>query len=156
MVSSNSNTIDARRAVGWAVAGMWAHRMTVEDYQALIDRGWRRSGHYCYKPTNHRTCCPQYTIRCCPPLPAPFLEAGQGWLRCPVAEVPLSGSQKRVARRVGDFLATGERPKNADAINRAAGFRGAPARPSSSDVPLSRLQEDFQGLLTIIDRSLAV
>jgi len=22
--------------------GMWAHYMTVEDYQDLIDRGWRR------------------------------------------------------------------------------------------------------------------
>ncbi|KAI8609038.1 arginine-tRNA-protein transferase [Chytriomyces sp. MP71] len=32
-------------------------------YQRLIDRGWRRSGHYCYKPDNARTCCPAYTIR---------------------------------------------------------------------------------------------
>uniref|UniRef100_H2Y4K3 N-end aminoacyl transferase N-terminal domain-containing protein n=1 Tax=Ciona savignyi TaxID=51511 RepID=H2Y4K3_CIOSA len=24
--------------------GMWAHSLNVEDYQALIDRGWRRSG----------------------------------------------------------------------------------------------------------------
>ena len=44
--------------------GMWAHTMTVEDYQDLIDRGWRRSGRYCYKPTLNKTCCPQYTIRC--------------------------------------------------------------------------------------------
>lgn len=43
--------------------GMWAHTMTVQDYQALIDRGWRRSGKYCYKPIMNRTCCPQYTIR---------------------------------------------------------------------------------------------
>jgi len=44
--------------------GMWAHIMTPQDYQDLIDRGWRRSGKYCYKPTMHETCCPQYTIRC--------------------------------------------------------------------------------------------
>jgi len=31
--------------------GMWAHRLTCQDYQDLIDRGWRRSGKYCYKPS---------------------------------------------------------------------------------------------------------
>nr|XP_060624537.1 arginyl-tRNA--protein transferase 1 isoform X1 [Anolis sagrei ordinatus] len=44
--------------------GMWAHSLTVQDYQDLIDRGWRRSGKYIYKPTMNQTCCPQYTIRC--------------------------------------------------------------------------------------------
>uniref|UniRef100_A0A8B9S6U9 Arginyl-tRNA--protein transferase 1 n=1 Tax=Apteryx owenii TaxID=8824 RepID=A0A8B9S6U9_APTOW len=44
--------------------GMWAHSMTVQDYQDLIDRGWRRSGKYVYKPIMNKTCCPQYTIRC--------------------------------------------------------------------------------------------
>ncbi|XP_060097489.1 arginyl-tRNA--protein transferase 1 isoform X4 [Heteronotia binoei] len=44
--------------------GMWAHSMTVQDYQDLIDRGWRRSGKYVYKPIMNQTCCPQYTIRC--------------------------------------------------------------------------------------------
>jgi len=29
----------------------------------MIDRGWRRSGTYCYRPDMKRTCCPQYTIR---------------------------------------------------------------------------------------------
>uniref|UniRef100_A0A3P9NWE8 Arginyl-tRNA--protein transferase 1 n=1 Tax=Poecilia reticulata TaxID=8081 RepID=A0A3P9NWE8_POERE len=44
--------------------GMWSHSMTVQDYQDLIDRGWRRSGKYVYKPIMKKTCCPQYTIRC--------------------------------------------------------------------------------------------
>ncbi|XP_060521349.1 arginyl-tRNA--protein transferase 1 isoform X2 [Cylas formicarius] len=44
--------------------GMMVESMTVEDYQDLIDRGWRRSGKYCYKPSMDKTCCPQYTIRC--------------------------------------------------------------------------------------------
>jgi len=44
--------------------GMWAHSLTVQDYQDLIDRGWRRSGQYCYKPTLNKTCCPMYTIKC--------------------------------------------------------------------------------------------
>jgi len=26
----------------FVLLGMWAHYMTVEDYQDLIDRGWRR------------------------------------------------------------------------------------------------------------------
>ncbi|KAI8141537.1 arginine-tRNA-protein transferase [Fennellomyces sp. T-0311] len=43
--------------------GMWAHSLTCEDYQSLIDRGWRRSGSYCYKPDLSKSCCPQYTIR---------------------------------------------------------------------------------------------
>ncbi|XP_020642139.3 arginyl-tRNA--protein transferase 1 isoform X5 [Pogona vitticeps] len=49
---------------GKVSTGMWAHSLTVEDYQDLIDRGWRRSGKYVYKPTMNQTCCPQYTIRC--------------------------------------------------------------------------------------------
>ncbi|KAI8086376.1 arginine-tRNA-protein transferase-like protein 1 [Halteromyces radiatus] len=43
--------------------GIWAHSLTCEDYQALIDRGWRRSGKYLYKPDLRQSCCPQYTIR---------------------------------------------------------------------------------------------
>lgn len=37
--------------------------MSCEVYQKMIDRGWRRSGTYCYKPDLRRSCCPQYTIR---------------------------------------------------------------------------------------------
>lgn len=37
--------------------------MTVEVYQALVDRGWRRSGTVFYKPDVLRHCCPHYTIR---------------------------------------------------------------------------------------------
>ncbi|XP_022643643.1 arginyl-tRNA--protein transferase 1-like [Varroa destructor] len=44
--------------------GMWAYVLTPQHYQDLIDRGWRRSGKYCYKPCMKKTCCPQYTIRC--------------------------------------------------------------------------------------------
>lgn len=43
--------------------GLWAHSITVDDYQELLDRGWRRSGCYLYKPEMDRTCCPSYTIR---------------------------------------------------------------------------------------------
>ncbi|XP_047316079.1 arginyl-tRNA--protein transferase 2-like [Impatiens glandulifera] len=43
--------------------GLWANSLTVDDYQALLDRGWRRSGCFLYKPEMERTCCPSYTIR---------------------------------------------------------------------------------------------
>ncbi|EGD87275.2 uncharacterized protein TERG_03523 [Trichophyton rubrum CBS 118892] len=35
----------------------------VEEYEALMDRGWRRSGSLYYKPNLARSCCPHYTIR---------------------------------------------------------------------------------------------
>ncbi|BBN18062.1 arginyl-tRNA---protein transferase [Marchantia polymorpha subsp. ruderalis] len=43
--------------------GLWAHELAVQDYQDLLDRGWRRSGMFLYKPCMKETCCPPYTIR---------------------------------------------------------------------------------------------
>ncbi|KAI5084009.1 hypothetical protein GOP47_0000178 [Adiantum capillus-veneris] len=43
--------------------GLWAHSLSVYDYQDLLDRGWRRSGMFLYKPEMNKTCCPAYTIR---------------------------------------------------------------------------------------------
>ncbi|KAF2273327.1 arginine-tRNA-protein transferase 1 [Westerdykella ornata] len=40
-----------------------SNRLTVDVYQALVDRGWRRSGTIFYKPDVLRHCCPHYTIR---------------------------------------------------------------------------------------------
>ncbi|XP_015003830.2 arginyl-tRNA--protein transferase 1 isoform X12 [Macaca mulatta] len=73
--------------------GMWAHSMTVQDYQDLIDRGWRRSGKYVYKPVMNQTCCPQYTIRCRP------------------LQFQPSKSHKKVLKKMLKFLARGEVPK---------------------------------------------
>jgi arginyl-tRNA--protein-N-Asp/Glu arginylyltransferase len=44
-------------------AGMVAKHMTVYAYQELLDRGWRRSGTYLYRPFPEGCCCPAYTIR---------------------------------------------------------------------------------------------
>ncbi|XP_045775221.1 arginyl-tRNA--protein transferase 1 isoform X1 [Maniola jurtina] len=66
--------------------GMWAHMMTVHDYQDLIDRGWRRSGQYCYKPILDVVCCPMYTIR------------------CRALEFKTSKSQKKVMKRFNRYL----------------------------------------------------
>ncbi|XP_022549396.2 arginyl-tRNA--protein transferase 1 isoform X1 [Brassica napus] len=66
--------------------GLSAETLTVSDYQALIDRGWRRSGCYLYKHEMDKTCCPSYTIR---------LKASDF--------VP-SKEQQRVSRRLERFL----------------------------------------------------
>ncbi|GAB4827584.1 hypothetical protein Ancab_034466 [Ancistrocladus abbreviatus] len=42
---------------------LWTHILTVDDYQDLIERGWRRAGYFIYKDEMETTCCPTYTIR---------------------------------------------------------------------------------------------
>jgi arginyl-tRNA---protein transferase len=44
-------------------AGLHALQLSCEVYQKMIDRGWRRSGQYCYKPHLRSSCCPPYTIK---------------------------------------------------------------------------------------------
>ncbi|KAG7462705.1 hypothetical protein MATL_G00187520 [Megalops atlanticus] len=72
--------------------GMWSHTMTVQDYQDLIDRGWRRSGKYVYKPIMNKTCCPQYTIR------------------CHALNFQPSKTHKKILKKMGKFLSKGEMP----------------------------------------------
>jgi arginyl-tRNA--protein-N-Asp/Glu arginylyltransferase len=43
--------------------GVWMHALTVDDYSAMLDRGWRRSGHYLYRPDLRRSCCQAFVIR---------------------------------------------------------------------------------------------
>ncbi|XP_056617011.1 arginyl-tRNA--protein transferase 1 isoform X2 [Triplophysa dalaica] len=72
--------------------GMWSHSMTVQDYQDLIDRGWRRSGKYVYKPIMNKTCCPQYTIR------------------CHASNFHPTKTHKKTLKRMNKFLSNGEMP----------------------------------------------
>ncbi|KAJ8418069.1 hypothetical protein AAFF_G00137780 [Aldrovandia affinis] len=76
--------------------GMWAHTLTVQDYQDLIDRGWRRSGKYVYKPTMDKTCCPQYTIR------------------CHILNFQPSKAHKKILKKMSKFLCKGEMPAECD------------------------------------------
>ncbi|CAB3364072.1 Hypothetical predicted protein [Cloeon dipterum] len=78
---------------GSVSTGMWAHNLNVLDYQDLIDRGWRRSGCYCYKPKMNVTCCPAYTIK------------------CDARKFKLSKSQKKVLKRINKFLLEGSQIK---------------------------------------------
>lgn len=73
---------------------MWAERLRCEDYQTLIDRGWRRSGKYIYKPKMDETCCPQYTIR------------------CHALNFKPSKSQKKVIKHLNRFLSDGLLKRN--------------------------------------------
>ncbi|XP_005927186.1 arginyl-tRNA--protein transferase 1 isoform X2 [Haplochromis burtoni] len=73
--------------------GMWSHTMTVQDYQDLIDRGWRRSGKYVYKPIMQKTCCPQYTIR------------------CHALKFQPSKSHKKILKKMNRFISKGELQK---------------------------------------------
>lgn len=90
--------------------GMWAHQMTCQDYKDLIDRGWRRSGKYCYKPIMHRTCCPLYAIR------------------CDAAAFQLSKSQKVVMKKFNRYLEFGL-PKKSEASSENPASPEKPASP---------------------------
>ncbi|XP_075165440.1 arginyltransferase 1 isoform X2 [Haematobia irritans] len=83
-------------------SGMHAYTMTPKDYQDLIDRGWRRSGHYCYKQDNTKTCCPSYTIK------------------CDVLNFKMSKSHKKIIKRMNRFLRDGKRDKNEEVIANVA------------------------------------
>lgn len=108
------------------VLGMWAHYMTANDYQDLIDRGWRRSGLYCYKPNNKTTCCPSYTIK----WVIYFLSKIQ-WMisriqfvsfhslhfryvmnRCDAQNFRVSKSHKKILKKMNAFLLNGIRPSS--------------------------------------------
>ncbi|XP_037715518.1 arginyl-tRNA--protein transferase 1 isoform X1 [Drosophila subpulchrella] len=77
--------------------GMHAYRLDCQDYQDLIDRGWRRCGNYCYKLRNEETCCPCYTIK------------------CDALEFKMSKSNKRILRRMNRFLRDGKRESKPEA-----------------------------------------
>lgn len=50
-------------ATSFHSATLEAIKLSCRVYQGMIDRGWRRSGQYCYKPNLQASCCPQYTIK---------------------------------------------------------------------------------------------
>ncbi|CAN4118695.1 unnamed protein product [Withania somnifera] len=93
--------------------GLWARSLAVDDYQALLDRGWRRSGCFLYKPEMEKTCCPSYTIR---------LKASDF--------VP-SKEQRRVLKRMQRFL-DGTLDKSSDDLKDAIDTSGDSQTTTSS------------------------
>ncbi|KAL1494341.1 hypothetical protein ABEB36_009955 [Hypothenemus hampei] len=79
--------------------GMYTQRLTVQEYKDLIDRGWRRSGKYCYKPAMDQTCCPQYTIK------------------CDAINFVLHKSQKKIIKKFNKYLADGILDKTSSSEN---------------------------------------
>lgn len=73
--------------------GFWAHVLSIQDYQLLINRNWRRSGQYCYIPKNSSTCCPMYTIK------------------NDAMSFKLSRSHKKILKRMNKFLRDGTKDK---------------------------------------------
>jgi arginyl-tRNA---protein transferase len=71
---------------GHADWGITSYRMTVVDYQKMMDRGWRRCGCYYYKYDFLNSCCQPYTIR------------------LDTKEYAISHSQKKVMKRFNKFL----------------------------------------------------
>ncbi|XP_033036635.1 arginyl-tRNA--protein transferase 1 isoform X10 [Trachypithecus francoisi] len=104
--------------------GMWAHSMTVQDYQDLIDRGWRRSGKYVYKPVMNQTCCPQYTIRCRP------------------LQFQPSKSHKKVLKKMLKFLAKGEVPKGSCEEPSVVAHTCSPSTLRGQDEPMDSTMDD--------------
>ena len=80
--------------------GLTARRLRCDDYQAMIDRGWRRSGDYCYRVDNSAACCPNYAIR------------------VDVHDFTPSKAQRKVERRWQRFI---NREDDKDATAEAAG-----------------------------------
>ena len=66
--------------------GITSNKMTTDEYQKLMDRGWRRCGTYFYKQDFEKSCCQPYTIR---------LTAD---------DFVISKSQKKVAKTFHKFL----------------------------------------------------
>ncbi|SCV67967.1 BQ2448_88 [Microbotryum intermedium] len=60
-LSGNTHTTEPPKKTSSSY-GCWAHLLSCSTYRLMLDRGWRRSGKYCYKPDMRSTCCPQYTI----------------------------------------------------------------------------------------------
>lgn len=109
--------------------GLWAHTLTVQDYQDMIDRGWRRSGKYCYKPKMDTTCCPHYTIK---------QEA---------LKFRLSKSHKKVLKLVNRFLIHGKKKGEEQAVGRdkGEGLGGAKGEETAVNQVSHDTKEEMEG-----------
>ncbi|KAF5322217.1 hypothetical protein D9619_000501 [Psilocybe cf. subviscida] len=89
-----------------------AIRISCDIYQRMIDRGWRRSGTYCYKPNLKLSCCPQYTIK---------LDA---------KEFTPSRSQRQPINRWNRFVIHGDSDDTSNAMD--VGTSEKPAKPAKA------------------------
>lgn len=90
--SSKAQTDDDESNLGRKCYNMITFKLNSEDYQALLDRGWRRSGTLCYWPINSQACCPNYPII------------------CKALEFRFTRSKRKCIRNLNNFLITGLYP----------------------------------------------
>ena len=76
----------SKKDKGHSQWGLTSHKMTVDDYQKLMDRGWRRCGGYYYKFDFEGSCCQPFTIK------------------LDTKEYEISKSQKKVLKKFNKFL----------------------------------------------------
>ena len=110
--------------------GFWAHNLNVNDYQALINRNWRRSGQYCYIPKNSDTCCPMYTIK------------------CDALNFKLNKSHKKILKRMNKFLRDGIKDKERNPQHDRGSGEGQEPIPAKehSDVKIDGINVSSIGL----------
>ena len=73
--------------------GIWTFNFTPQDEQYLLEHSWRRCGKFIYLFDKNKSCCPAYMIR------------------CDVDAFELSHSQKRVLRKVTNYLRGSPNPE---------------------------------------------
>lgn len=113
-----------KTAKGHSNYGMWLHYSSVNDYQNLIDRGWRRSGSYGYKPLLQNACCWMYTIKCV------------------ARELKLSKGQKKLIKRFNRFIVNGERRKwHNKELNTVCEKNEIPFESYKPEKPIKRIEE---------------
>lgn len=78
---------------GSASWGIGSPRLSVLDYQIMMDIGWRRCGTYVYKYDLEMSCCQPYTIR------------------LDVSEFQISKSQTKVLKKFNKWIIDGEFPE---------------------------------------------
>ncbi|KAH9994119.1 arginine-tRNA-protein transferase [Russula compacta] len=116
--NSHCGYCNSTSAGNFLAANLNAYRMSCSVYQRMIDRGWRRSGLFCYKPDLKRSCCPQYTIK---------LDA---------TEFKASKSQRKLANRWASFVLSGARTAEDSSTTPSKGKDA-----SSSKRPRSNLED---------------
>ena len=75
----------------FCVEGVFSDKMSVHDFQNLVDKGFQRSGKFVYLPANKLTCCPQYVLR----------------LDCSTFHI--SKEQRRAIRKMNEYLLNGKK-----------------------------------------------
>lgn len=73
--------------------GFGTPRLAVDDYQLMMDRGWRRCGTYVYKYDLEESCCQPYSIM------------------LNVDEFQITKSQRKCLKKFNNFLLKGKRQK---------------------------------------------